>query len=139
VEHVVKLASGTSRTSGFALALLFVTAVIELFVVAFASAGFDEVADASPFGRPGTAIVAVVVAVVALIGTVVAWRGAAPAIRTVTAILVSVGVGIVALMAFFFVVAGGTPIIFAILLALTAISMGMIGRALMAAPHGTGG
>ena len=42
--------------------LLAVTALIELFVVAFASAGFGEVADASPFGRVGTQIAAIVTA-----------------------------------------------------------------------------
>src|SRR4051812_28182912 len=59
---VVKPASGASRTSGFALGLMLVPAVIELFGVAFASAGFEEVADASPFGYPGTAIAAVLIA-----------------------------------------------------------------------------
>ncbi|MCY1144064.1 hypothetical protein OWR29_39225 [Actinoplanes sp. Pm04-4] len=131
-----KPTSGTSRISGFAVALLLVTALIELFVVALASAGFDEVAQASPFGRPGTATVAAAVAVVAAAGAFVAWRGASTAVRVSVVTAVFAAVGVVALMALFFVVAGGSPIILAVLLALTAVSVAMIGRAvLQAAPR----
>ena len=56
---MVKPASKTSRTGGFALGLLLVTAVIPLVGVAVAGVGFDEIAGASSFGRPGTVIAAV--------------------------------------------------------------------------------
>ena len=128
---VVKAASGASRTGGFALGLMFATAVIELFAVAFASAGFEEVAAASPFGHPGTAIVAVLIAVVALAGVLVAMRDGTGTLRLITAIAVFSAAGVAALMAFFFVIAGGTPIILAVLLAHVAISVGMIGRAVL--------
>ncbi|MET0415227.1 MAG: hypothetical protein ABW022_04295 [Actinoplanes sp.] len=125
--------------SGFALGLLVAIAAIQLFVVAFASAGFDEVADASPFGRPGTALVATAIAAVALIGGVVAWRGASGPIRTITAVAVFAAVGVAALMAFALLVAGGPAIIMAILLVLAAFSIAMIGRAvLQPPPSGTG-
>jgi choline-glycine betaine transporter len=134
---MVKSAPKTSRTSGFALTLLLVTALIPLFAVAFASAGFDEVADASPFGHPGTTVVTVVIALVTVIGTLAAWRGATGGIRAAAAIAVFVAGGIVVMMALFFVVAGGTPIIFAILLLLAAVSTGMIGRAILQSPSGS--
>ncbi len=123
----------TSRTSGFALALLFATGLIELIVVGFAGMGFDEVADASPFGRTGTVIAVAVIAVVSLAGVVVALRGAHATARMVTAVVLFVAVGVVAVMALFFLIAGGAPIIFAILLVLTAVSIGMIGRAVLQA------
>lgn len=124
-------ASGESRTGGFALGLMFTTAVIELFGVAFASAGFEEVADASPFGYPGTAIAAALVAVAALAGIAVALRGETGTLRLITAIAVFSAVGIVAVMAFFFAVVGGPPIILAVLLVHVVISVGMIGRAVL--------
>jgi hypothetical protein len=135
---VVKSASVTSRTSGFALGLLVVTAVIQLFVVAVASVGFDEVAGASPFGRPGTAIAAGVIAVVTLVGAVVAWRGGVGVVRVITAMVVFISVGMIAMMAMSFVVAGGTTLAFAILLILAAVSLGMIGRAVLQSPSGSG-
>lgn len=131
---MVKLASGTS---GFALVLLWVITVIELVAVAFASAGFDEITDASPFGWPGTAIVAAVIAVVASGGAVVAWRGAAPAVRTFAAVAAFIAVGIVVLMALSFVAAGGTATGFAILLVLAAVMLGMIGRAVLQSRRGS--
>lgn len=134
----MKPASVTSRTSGFALGLLVVTAVIQLSVVAVASAGFDEVAGASPFGRPGTAVAAGVIAVVTLVGAVVAWRGGVGAVRAITAIVVFIAVGIIAMMALSFLVAGGITIGFALLLVLTAVSMAMIGRAVLQSPSRSG-
>ncbi|MFI7543796.1 hypothetical protein [Actinoplanes sp. NPDC049599] len=134
---MVKLASGRSRTSGFALLLLWVITVVELVVVAFASAGFDEVADASPFGWPGTAVVTAVIAVVASGGAVVAWRGAGAAVRNVAAVVVFIAVGIVGLMALSLMVAGGTAAGFAILLVLTAVTIGMIGRAVLQSRRGS--
>lgn len=133
-EDAVAPATRASRTNGFALGLLLTTALIELLVVAFASAGFDEVADASPFGRPGTAVVSAAIAVVALVGVAFAWRGGAGTPRLITAVLVFIAVGIVALMALFFIIAGGPPIILAVLLALTAVSIAMIGRAVLQQP-----
>ena len=70
---MAKPASGASRTSGFALVLLFVVTVVQLFGVAFASAGLDEVADASPFGRVGTVLASGLIAVVALAVLPVFW------------------------------------------------------------------
>ncbi|WP_250000238.1 hypothetical protein [Actinoplanes sp. M2I2] len=116
------------------MALLLTTVMIELFVVGFASVGFEEVADASPFGRPGTAIASAVIAGVALLGTAVAWRGSHGVVRTLAALAVFVAVGVVAMMAVFFIAAGGTPIILAVLLVLVAVSMGMIGRAVLQSP-----
>jgi choline-glycine betaine transporter len=119
--------------------LLVVTAVVELLVVALASAGFDEVSDAAAFGRPGTTVAAVVIAVVALLATVLAWRGVTGVVRGVTATVVFVVDGIVALMALIFLIAGGTPIIFAVLLAHAAFSVALIGRAVLrSAPTGPG-
>ena len=129
-------ATKVSRTSGFALVLLFVVALIQLVGVAIASAGSDEVADASPFGRPGTAVACAVIAVVALIGVTVAWRPGTRGARVITAISVFVAVGIVALMALYFMLAGGPTFIFAILLILAAIMIGMIGRAVLQSPSG---
>lgn len=134
---MVKLASGASRTSGFALVLLWVVTVIELFVVAFASAGSEEVAEASPFGWPGTGVVAGVIAVVTTAGAVVAWRGADAGIRAVAGLAVFVGVGIVGLMALAFSLAGGSAAGFAILLVLTTVTSGMIGRAVLHARRGS--
>ena len=125
-----------SRTSGFALVLLFVVALIQLVGVAIASAGFDEVADASPFGRPGTTVACVVIAVVALIGVAVAWRAATWRTRVITAISVFLAAGITALMALYLMLAGGPTFIFAILLVLAAIMIGMIGRAVLQPPSG---
>jgi MFS-type transporter involved in bile tolerance (Atg22 family) len=113
------------------LVLLFVTALIELFVVAFASAGFDEVADASPFGHPGTTVAGLAITVIALVGALAAWRGRTGPLRTIVAVAVFTSVGVVAVMALFFVVAGGTPIILAVLLALAAVEIAMIGRAVL--------
>lgn len=128
-----------SRTSGFALVLLFATAVIELFAVAMASAGFDEVAKGSPFGRSGTIVVVTVVAAVACIGTILAWSGVSGLLRGLTATAVFVAVGIVAVMVLFFLIARGTPIILGVLLAHAAFSLGMIGRAVLrSAPTRTG-
>lgn len=127
-------ATKASRTSGFALVLLFVVALIQLVGVAIASAGFDEVADASPFGRPGTAAACAVIAVVALIGVVVAWRAVAGTVRVVTAVAVFIAAGIVALLAVYFVVAGEPTIIMAIVLALAALMIAMIGRAVLQTP-----
>lgn len=124
-----------SRTSGFALVLLFAISLVQLAGVAVASAGFDEVADASPFGRPGTAVACAVIAVVALVGVVVAWRATAGTARMVTAIAVFIAVGIVALMAFYFVIAGGSTVIMAIVLALAALLIGLIGRAVLQSPR----
>ena len=128
---MVKSSAKVSRTSGFALAMFFITTVIELFAVAIASAGFDEVADASPFGRSGTIVVAAIAAGVAVIGSIVAWRGSTGALRGITATIVFIAVGVVALMVLYFVIAGGTPIILAFLLAHAAFSLGMIGRAVL--------
>jgi choline-glycine betaine transporter len=136
---VVRSSAGVTRTSGLALALLVVTAVIELLVVAFASAGFEEVSDASAFGPPGTTVAAGVIAVVALLATVVAWRGVTGVVRGITATVVFAAAGIIAVMALFFLIAGGTPIILAVLLAHAAFSVAMIGRAVLrSAPTGTG-
>jgi hypothetical protein len=133
-DGAVRPATRASRTSGFALVLLFVTAVIPLVGVAIASSGFDEVADASPFGRPGTAVACAVIAVVALIGVAVAWRAKAGTARVVTAGSVFIAVGIVALMAVYFVVAGGSTFIMAVLMVLAAVMIGMIGRAVLQPP-----
>jgi hypothetical protein len=136
---VAKSATGVERASGFTLVLLFATAVIELFVVAMASAGFDEVAEASPFGRSGTIVVAAVAAGIACLGAILAWRGVSGALRGITAILVFVAVGVTAVMVLFLVIAGGTPIILGVLLAHAAFSLGMIGRAVLrSAPTRTG-
>jgi magnesium-transporting ATPase (P-type) len=118
----------------FALVLQFVVALIQLVGVAVASAGFDEVADASPFGRPGTAVACVVIAVVALGGVVVAWRPAAGTARIITAISVFVAVGISAVIALYLVVAGGPTSIFAMLPFLAAIMVGLIGWAVLQPP-----
>lgn len=134
----MRASAEASRTGGFALVMLCTTAVIELLVIGFASAGFDEVADASPFGRPGTAIVFAVFAVVTLIATVVAWRGGVGAVRVITVSVLSIAVAIVVAMAMLFVTAGGITVGFAILLLLAAISMGMIARALLQPPGGSG-
>jgi hypothetical protein len=131
---VVGPATKASRTSGFALVLLFVVALIQLVGVAIASAGFDEVADASPFGRPGTAVACAVIAVVAFIGVVVAWRAVAGTVRVVTAAVVYVAVGVLALMALYFVIAGQSTIIMAIVVVLAALMVGMIGRAVLQTP-----
>ena len=128
---MAKSSAQAARTSGLALMLLFTTAAIELLVVAFASMGFDEVADASPFGRPGTTAAVVLIEVTALVATVVAWRGGVGAVRGVSATGTFIAVGIVAMMALFFLIAGGTPIILAILLAHAAFSIAMIGRAVL--------
>ncbi|GAA3914054.1 hypothetical protein [Actinoplanes auranticolor] len=131
---MVKVASGTS---GFALVLLWLITVIQLVGVAVASAGFDEIADASPFGQPGTAIVAAAIAVVASGAAVVAWQGATPAVCTVAAVATFAAVGIVALMALSFVVAGGTATGFAILLVLAAVMIAMIGWAALQSRRGS--
>jgi hypothetical protein len=134
---VARSAVKASRTSGFALGLFLVTALIPLFVVAFAAAGFDEVADASPFGWPGTAIVLAVVAVVTLAGAVVAWRGSGGVVRSLTAIGAFVMVAVVVLMAGYFVVAGGLAMGFAILLLLAAVEIALIGNAVLQSPSGS--
>lgn len=135
----MRSATGVSRTGGFALVLLFATAAIELLVVAIATAGFDEVAEASPFGRPATIVVAAVAAGIACVGAILAWLGVSGALRTITAVLVFVAVGVIAVMVLFFVIAGGTPIILGVLLAHAAFSLAMIGRAVLrSAPARTG-
>jgi len=134
---MVRSSAGVSRTSGFALALFCTTAVVEMLAVAVAGAWFDDVADASPFGRAGTIVVAAIASGIACVGTILAWRGSSGALRGITATLVFVVVGIVLLMVLYFLIAGGTPIILALWLAHAAFSLGMIGRvALQPAPTG---
>jgi hypothetical protein len=127
----VRSAAGASRTSGFALVLLVATAVIELLVVAIASAGFDEVADASPFGNSATIVVTAVAAGVTCIGAILAWQGVSGALCGITATLVFATVGIIGFMVGYFLIAGGTPIILGVLLAHAGFSLAMIGRAVL--------
>lgn len=128
---MAKSSAGVVRTGGFALTLLSAAVVIELGVVAIAGVGFDEVSRASPFGRPGTTVAAIIIVAVALIGAVVAWRGAVDPFRGITAALVLAAGGVLAVMALSFLIAGGTPIIFAVLLAHATFSVAMIGRAVL--------
>jgi len=105
---VAKPSAGTARSNGFVLALLCTTAVIELATVAVAAAWVDEVAEASPFGRQGTTLVASVLAVLVIVTAVVAWSGAAGAFRVVAGILAAASAGIAAMLALFFLFEGST-------------------------------
>jgi hypothetical protein len=118
------------------LVLLAVTTLIELFVVAFATAGFEEVADASPFGRRGTLIAAGLIAAVTVAGVLVAGRSGSALLRVITAVVVFLALGIVVVMALFFLLAGGTSIILVVLLGHTAVSIGLVGRAVLQSDPG---
>lgn len=130
---MTRSSTGAARTSGLALALLCTTAVIELLALGIAATGFDEVADASPFGERGTVAAALILAVTALVGAVCAWREVSGALRIAVVVLVFAGVGILALMTFFFLIAGGASIIFAVLMAHATFSLALIGRAVLQA------
>ncbi|WP_189082062.1 hypothetical protein [Mangrovihabitans endophyticus] len=113
------------------------TAVIPLASVAVASAGFDQVADASPVGRPGTVLACAVLAVVALAGTVLAWRGTVGSTRTIAAAVLFLAAAVAAALTVFLLIAAGSALGAASLTALATVSLAMIGRALLqAAPHG---
>ncbi|WP_158277832.1 hypothetical protein [Pseudosporangium ferrugineum] len=104
---------------------------MELLVVAVASIGFDEVADASPFGRTGTALLAVASTVVACVGAVVGWRGASRALQVTTAAALCIAAGLIALTAMVLAINGGNTIIFAFLLAPAALFLALICRAVL--------
>jgi hypothetical protein len=76
-------------------------------------------------------VAATAIAVIALVGTVVAWRGATGMAGGITATVVFGAVGITATMALYFLISGGAPVILAVLLAHTAFSVAMIGRAVL--------
>jgi len=128
---VARSVAVVARTSGFVLTLWFAALVIELGVLAIAIAGFDEVSQASPFGRTGTVLAAFVIVVVVLIGTIAAWRGVSGALRGVVAALVFAAAGVIAVLALFLVIAGGAPLVLAVLLAHATFSAAMIGRAVL--------
>lgn len=128
---MVRSATGTSRASGFTLALLIVTAVIPLAGVALASLMFDEVSQASPFGQLGTLVAAFVIMAVAIVGTVVAWRGADGVARKIAATGLFCVAGITTVMAVFFLVAGGITIGFACALFPATVSVTLIGQAVL--------
>jgi len=128
---MVRSATGTPRTSGFTLTLLIVTAVIPLAGVALANLMFDEVSQASPFGQLGTLVAVFVIMVVAIVGTVVAWRGADGAARGITATGLFCAAGITTVLSVFFLVAGGIAIGFACALFPATVSFAMIGQAVL--------
>ncbi|BCJ44841.1 hypothetical protein GCM10010168_16540 [Actinoplanes ianthinogenes] len=124
--------AGTRRpTSGLALLLFGLPAVVEPLVVGVAATGFDEIADASPFGAQGTFAIGVVAAVFSAIGTVMAWRGVDGLIRLIMAILLAIFAGLIAAMALALLFAGGVTLIFAVLLLHAAFSIVMITQALL--------
>ncbi|MBG0569111.1 hypothetical protein [Actinoplanes aureus] len=118
-----------ARASGFVLSLWCAIVVIELIVTAFAATGFDEVADASPFGRAGTIVVSLAIAAVACVGAVCAWRGAPGPLRVLVAVLLFLGTGLLVLIALFFVIAADVTVILGFLLVPAAVFVGLIGAA----------
>jgi hypothetical protein len=140
VDTVVRSVTEVKRTDGFVLVLWCLAAVIELGGLALASVVLNEVADASPFGSPATAVVAVAGVVIACVGGIVSWRGAGGVLRRVTATMVFAVVGLTGLMVVFFVLAGGPSITMAVVLAHAMFSVAMIGRAVLrSAPTGRRG
>ncbi|MEV0902377.1 hypothetical protein [Actinoplanes sp. NPDC049802] len=118
--------SADGRMSGFALTLNALFAVIEFGVVAMAAAGFEEVADAAPFGRTGTIALCGVSAVITCAGAVLAWRGVSGPVGALTGILLAASIGLTALLALSLVTAGGAMIILVVPLAHAVFSMATI-------------
>ena len=128
---MAKSAAGSGWNSGTALLLWLVSAGVELVIVLFAGAGFDEVADASPYGRAGTVVVIVAILAVALAGTVLAWRGAAGAWRVLVGCVLFVAAGLLLAMAIGFLTAGLPAAVLAVLLLLAAVQIVLIGAAVL--------
>ncbi|GIE84615.1 hypothetical protein Are01nite_10950 [Actinoplanes regularis] len=120
---------------GLALLLWAAPAVIEPLALAFAAWGLPEVADASPFGRAGTVVVAVSAAVLSALAAILAWRGISGALRGVTAVLLTVVTVLVGLMTVHFFFSGAMFVAFGILLLHATISICVLTQAvLQAAP-----
>ena len=128
---MAKSAAGSGWSSGTALLLWLVSAGIELAIVLSAGAGFDEVADASPYGRPGTVVVIAAVLAVALVGTVLAWRAAAGAWRVPVACGLFVAAGLLLALAIGFLAGGLPAAVLAILPLLAAVQIVLIGAAVL--------
>lgn len=136
---MAKRSAEARRMDGLALLLWGVPAVIEPLALAFAAAGLPEVADASPFGRVGTVVVAVLTAVLSAVGAILAWRGGSGVFRGVTAVLLAVAAVLVGLMTFYFLFSGAMFVAFGILLLHATISICVLTRAvLQAAPSAEG-
>jgi hypothetical protein len=121
----------TARASRTALLLWFFPPLFELAGVLLLCAGFEEVARVALFGSPGTEIVTVVVMVILVVGTVLAWRGVSGVVRTLVAAALFVSAGLVGALFVGFLVGGTYVVILSILMAHSAAFIALIGGAVL--------
>lgn len=91
----------------------------------------DEVADAAPFGRPGTAVLGIGGSMIVVAGAVLGRHGTTGTTRAFTAPLLFVVTGLIAVMVMYFAVGGAVTLVLAVLMAHATFSVAMIGRAVL--------
>ncbi|MBU2664800.1 hypothetical protein KOI35_14960 [Actinoplanes bogorensis] len=123
-------AKAKGRTDGFSLVIILLTLLIMLFGLVIGALWFDEVADASPFGRAGTVVVAVVMAVIAVASTIVAARGMVAA-RRVASVACFAAAVVALVLALFILLSGGIAISLGFLLGYATLAFGLIGNAVL--------
>jgi hypothetical protein len=127
----VAASSARARSNGrFLLFLWFIAPVVELGGVLLFCAASPDLAEDTAFGSSTTELIATVVLVVTVVGTVLAWRGASGSMRVITAVALFIAAALTVALGVSFATAGVLAL-FTLLMAHSALFIALIGRAVL--------